>query len=225
MRFPEFSGEWKKCIIQDYGEVITGNTPPTNNAEYYNNGSYLWASPADLGTGKKINDTKTKLSESGFKKTRIIPKGSILVTCIGSTIGNIGMAVAIVSSEEFQDLKELTLSILRYIHEIESYEIADKVKEYKKYKNRIEDFFDIFLMWFRDIMLLKADNSVNAEAAKKKIIFKNEYAYLKKQEDKLDLEAIDYVIGKIHRARVRIKSNVNFDATLELLIVEARREF
>ena len=35
------------------------------------------------------------------------------------------------------------------------------------------------------------------------------------------LEAIDYVIGKIHRARVRIKSNVNFDATLELLIVEA----
>ena len=39
------------------------------------------------------------------------------------------------------------------------------------------------------------------------------------------LEAIDYVIGKIHRARVRIKSNVNFDATLELLIVEARSEF
>ena len=100
MRFPEFSGEWKKCIIQDYGEVITGNTPPTNNAEYYNNGSYLWASPADLGTGKKINDTKTKLSESGFKKTRIIPKGSILVTCIGSTIGKMGMAVETMSSNQ-----------------------------------------------------------------------------------------------------------------------------
>ena len=100
LRFPEFSGEWKKCIIQDYGEVITGNTPPTNNAEYYNNGSYLWASPADLGTGKKINDTKTKLSESGFKKTRTIPKGSILVTCIGSTIGKIGMAVETMSSNQ-----------------------------------------------------------------------------------------------------------------------------
>ncbi|WP_288689534.1 restriction endonuclease subunit S [uncultured Barnesiella sp.] len=100
LRFPEFSGEWKKCIIQDYGEVITGNTPPTNNAEYYNNGSYSWASPADLGTGKKINDTKTKLSESGFKKTRIIPKGSILVTCIGSTIGKIGMAVETMSSNQ-----------------------------------------------------------------------------------------------------------------------------
>ncbi|MCE8751319.1 restriction endonuclease subunit S [Bacteroides ovatus] len=80
--------------------MITGNTPPTNNAEYYNNGSYLWASPADLGTGKKINDTKTKLSESGFKKTRIIPKGSILVTCIGSTIGKMGMAVETMSSNQ-----------------------------------------------------------------------------------------------------------------------------
>ena len=41
----------------------------------------------------------------------------------------------------------------------------------RKYKNRIEDFFDIFLMWFRDIMLLKADKSVNAEAVFLLIIF------------------------------------------------------
>ena len=172
----------------------------------------------------KVKEQWGKMIERYLRERYKIPEDEAEFAA-GFSLGNIGKAEAIVSSEEFQDLKELTLSILRYIHEIESYEIADKVKEYKKYKNRIEDFFDIFLMWFRDIMLLKADNSVNAEAAKKKIIFKNEYAYLKKQVDKLDLEAIDYVIGKIHRARVRIKSNVNFDATLELLIVEARREF
>lgn len=143
----------------------------------------------------------------------------------GFSLGNIGKAEEIVLSEEFRDLKELTLSILRYIHEIESYEIADKVKEYKKYKNRIDDFFDIFLMWFRDILLLKADTSSNAGVSRKKIIFRNEYSYLKKQAEKLDLASIDYIINRIHRARVRIKSNVNFDATLELLIIGARREF
>ena len=74
-------------------------------------------------------------------------------------------------------------------------------------------------------MLLKADNSVNAEAAKKKIIFKNEYISLRKQADKLKMDSIDYIINRINRARIRIKSNVNFDAALELLIVEARREF
>ena len=100
LRFPEFTEEWQKCIIKDYGEVVTGNTPPTNNAEYYNNGSYLWASPADLGMNKMIVDTKTKLSLGGFKKTRAIPKGGILVTCIGSTIGKMGMAVETMSSNQ-----------------------------------------------------------------------------------------------------------------------------
>ena len=100
LRFPEFCGEWEKCSIQDYGEVVTGNTPPTSHAEYYENGSYLWASPADLGINKNITETKTKLSLSGFKKTRSIPKGSVLVTCIGSTIGKMGMAAETMSSNQ-----------------------------------------------------------------------------------------------------------------------------
>ena len=100
LRFPEFSGEWKKCMIKDYGEVVTGNTPPTSNAEYYDNGSYLWASPADLGVHKKITDTRTKLTLSGFNKTRNVPIGSVLVTCIGSTIGKMGMATETMSSNQ-----------------------------------------------------------------------------------------------------------------------------
>ena len=100
LRFPEFNGEWEKCTIKDYGEVVTGNTPPTSNSEYYDNGSYLWASPADLGISKNITETKTKLSLSGFRKTRNIPKGSVLITCIGSTIGKMGMATETMSSNQ-----------------------------------------------------------------------------------------------------------------------------
>lgn len=100
LRFPEFTGEWEKCTIKDYGEVITGNTPPTKNIEYYSNGSYLWASPADLGLSKHITSTKTKLSLLGLKKTRTIPQGSILVTCIGSTIGKMGMATETMSTNQ-----------------------------------------------------------------------------------------------------------------------------
>ena len=48
---------------------------------------------------------------------------------------------------------------------------------------------------------------------------------MRKQADKLKMDSIDYIINRINRARSRIKSNVNFDAALELLIVEARREF
>ena len=92
LRFPEFSGEWEQCQIKDFGKVITGSTPPTSKTEYYDNGEFLWASPADLGNVKDVVSTKTKLSQQGFNKCRKIPAHSILVTCIGSTIGKMGMA-------------------------------------------------------------------------------------------------------------------------------------
>lgn len=84
----------------DYGKVVTGNTPPTKDIENYENGTYLWASPADLGTIKSITETKTMLSAHGFSKTRTLPKGSILVTCIGSTIGKAGMATKEMSTNQ-----------------------------------------------------------------------------------------------------------------------------
>ena len=100
LRFKEFQGEWEKCKLGDYGKVITGNTPPTKDVENYENGEYLWASPADLGTIKSITETKTMLSAKGFAKTRTLPKGSVLVTCIGSTIGKTGMATKEMSTNQ-----------------------------------------------------------------------------------------------------------------------------
>ena len=100
LRFPEFTGEWERCVLGDYGKVVTGNTPPTKDIENYENGTYLWASPADLGTHKLISETKTKLSSKGFTKTRPLSKGSVLVTCIGSTIGKTGMATREMSTNQ-----------------------------------------------------------------------------------------------------------------------------
>ena len=100
LRFPEFKDEWQKCNVGDYGEVITGNTPPTGDHINYADGTHLWASPADLGKTKFVTDTSTKLSSIGFNKTRKLPEGSILVTCIGSTIGKMGMAATEMSTNQ-----------------------------------------------------------------------------------------------------------------------------
>ena len=100
LRFPEFSGEWEKCTIGDLGNVITGNTPPTADEENYVNGTRLWASPADLGATKYIVSTQTLLSNKGFEKTRSFPANSILVTCIGSTIGKMGMSKTEMASNQ-----------------------------------------------------------------------------------------------------------------------------
>ena len=100
MRFPEFSGEWERCTLGDFGNVITGNTPPTAEYENFDNGTHLWASPADLGTTKYIESTQTLLSDRGFEKSRSFPANSILVTCIGSTIGKMGMSKTEMASNQ-----------------------------------------------------------------------------------------------------------------------------
>ena len=92
IRFKEFKGEkWSHKRLKEISKVVTGNTPPTNISEYYN-GKYLFVSPIDLGKTKYINSTEKTLTELGFSKTRAVPKGSILFTCIGSTIGKIGVS-------------------------------------------------------------------------------------------------------------------------------------
>ena len=100
LRFPEFEGEWEECTIGDYGDIITGNTPPTKDPANYEDGTYLWASPSDLGSYKFITETQTKLSSNGFDKTRKLSAGSVLVTCIGSTIGKMGMALTEMSTNQ-----------------------------------------------------------------------------------------------------------------------------
>ena len=100
LRFPEFTEEWTQCAICDYGNIITGSTPSTNDSSNYDNGTYLWASPTDLGELKYVEQTQTKLTDKGFGKTRRFPANSIMVTCIGSTIGKMGMSKVEMSTNQ-----------------------------------------------------------------------------------------------------------------------------
>ena len=53
----------------------------------------MFVSPADLSEDKKyITTTEKTLTDKGFSQARKIPKGSVLFTCIGSTIGKVGIA-------------------------------------------------------------------------------------------------------------------------------------
>ena len=90
LRFPEFqdAGEWEENPIGKVAEIVTGNTPSTANRHYYG-GDRIFVSPADIGDNRYVTKTKTMLTESGFKETRIVNANSILFVCIGSTIGKI----------------------------------------------------------------------------------------------------------------------------------------
>ena len=84
--------EWDVKRVKDLGSVITGSTPPTADVSNYGS-EYMFVSPADLSDNQKyVLSTEKMLSSKGYAISRKMPKGTILYTCIGSTIGKIGIA-------------------------------------------------------------------------------------------------------------------------------------
>lgn len=82
---------WEVVRIRTTGTVVTGSTPSTKNAEYYD-GDYNLISPADLDKGKYVRSAHKTLTKAGFEKCRTVPRDSVLVGCIGN-VGKLGMVV------------------------------------------------------------------------------------------------------------------------------------
>ena len=138
--------------------------------------------------------------------------------CAEYSMGNIGKAKDVALSEEFMEKRDFMVSVLRDIHDTEDFEIVEKVKSLKKWKDSIDECIDIILMWFRDILLFKVINQ------DKNLIFKEYYSIIKKQSEILTLEGIEDILKYIDQTRLRMKANVNFDTSLELLLIEIKRK-
>jgi type I restriction enzyme S subunit len=80
---------WEVVKVMDTGSVVTGSTPSTSRADFYG-GNYDLVSPGDLDRGKYIGTVQKKLTALGFDQCRKLPKGAVLVGCIGN-IGKLGI--------------------------------------------------------------------------------------------------------------------------------------
>ncbi len=71
--------------LSDLGQVITGNTPSKSIDDFYDSEDICFVKPSDFYSNSlsKIDKTENYLSEKARCVSRIVPKGSILVTCIG----------------------------------------------------------------------------------------------------------------------------------------------
>lgn len=83
----------KKYRIGELGEIFTGNTPSKKNNEFYESEDIMFIKPDILSSNITIiKQANEYLSEKAREKARIIPKGSLLVSCIGN-IGKLGINI------------------------------------------------------------------------------------------------------------------------------------
>ena len=81
---------WEWVRLDSIGDIVTGNTPPKDNKEFYG-GDIPFYKPTDLEQGINTTTSTDSLTEEGFAVARQLPIDSILVTCIGATIGKTGI--------------------------------------------------------------------------------------------------------------------------------------
>ncbi len=87
---PKIPANWKWVHLDDIGQIITGKTPSKKKQEYYGNDVPFYK-PTDLNADYYVRESHDNLSKLGAEKARLIPEKSILVTCIGATIGKAGL--------------------------------------------------------------------------------------------------------------------------------------
>lgn len=133
--------------------------------------------------------------------------------CVAFARGNVGRAKALASSEDFDKIRSAALSLLKNIYEMDIADILEALKKIKEYGFDIVDYLDIMGVWYRDVLLFKATHDVNH------LIFKDEIQYITKIAQRSDYEGIETVTKALETAKARLKSNVSFELTMELLLL------
>ena len=94
IRFKGFTEAWEQRKLGELGTITTGNTPSTSIPDYYSDDGIVWVTPTDICENITFESAR-KLSDLGQQVGRVVPKNTILVTCIASIgkntmLGNTG---------------------------------------------------------------------------------------------------------------------------------------
>lgn len=81
-------GRWPMFRLDDFAQIITGNTPSRKHPEYYGEG-IEWVK-TDRIVSSVVETSVEQLTETGRSKARTAPAGSILMACIAGSIKSIG---------------------------------------------------------------------------------------------------------------------------------------
>lgn len=130
--------------------------------------------------------------------------------------GSVGKAEKAATSQEFSDMTKKALELLENVNKMEVYELTDEIKSLSTEKQNIEDYLDIFLFWFRDVLMFKATREID------NLVFKQEINFIKEQASERSYENIEKILDALEKVKVRLRANVNQELALELLFLTIR---
>lgn len=127
--------------------------------------------------------------------------------------GNLGKAITIASSEDFKEMHQEILNLLKHIKEMDISELIDYIQKLKDDHMDIYECLDFMQMWYRDVLLYKVTKDINL------LIFKDEYRTINEISKNSGYDGMERILEAIDKARVRLEANVNTELVLELMLL------
>lgn len=130
--------------------------------------------------------------------------------------GLVGRAVRYAESEAFLEQRNEVLHLVKSIDEMTMAEVMETVKLFAAHKEVVREYLELMLLWYRDVLLLKAAGEEDA------LLFRDEKEAVLAQAEKRSFENLQGIVDAIEQVKQRLKSNVNFENTVELLLLHMK---
>ena len=127
--------------------------------------------------------------------------------------GNLGKAMRYAKSEDFIERKDHIISLLRHVEQMDLSEMLAVIKDLGTRKDEVRDYIDLMVLWYRDVLLFKATKDIN------QLLFQDEASYISREAIHRSYEKIEEILQAFEKAKVRLRANVNFDITMELMLL------
>ncbi|MCR4586891.1 MAG: DNA polymerase III subunit delta [Lachnospiraceae bacterium] len=133
--------------------------------------------------------------------------------CCAFAQGNIGRAIMLAESDDFERLKDAALGIVKNLDRMEIASMVKTLKQMSVDKTEPGDLLDIMAMWYRDVLMYKATRDMD------RLIFRDEITYMQKVADRSSYEGIEKILESFETARKRLDANVSFETVMELMFL------
>lgn len=180
-----------------------------------NNGSTLLPTIASRCVTLNLKPVRDEVIKKYLMEELHVPDYQAEVS-VAFAQGNVGKAKQIAAAEDFTEMMDAAFRILKRGQDMEVYEMVDAIKLLSEQKHTIYEYLDLYLVWFRDVLMFKATRQIDG------LVFRQEYNDIKSRADKSSYEGLEKIIQAIETAKARLQANVNFDLTMELLFLTIR---
>ncbi len=130
--------------------------------------------------------------------------------------GNLGQAIETASSEKAAGMQALIIGLLRDVKDRSIASLQEEVRAMREHGYDADACLDRIALFIRDALMYKATKDVNL------LVMKEELRLIRRYADKVSFEGLEEILQALERARDRLHANVNFDLTMEMLILTVR---